>query len=170
MSRRAALVVTSALTAFVLITVAAVGLRLGASQASPDFGSGTAAASDLFDAAQLQEREQLYRQRLEEAIARLQEASAEVQRRQALVGAPQGEAGPGLGGDSLLSEAVAVQTAVAYTGGGRVRGVELEREHGVTAYEVKLDRGKVYVDAYTGEVVYSKLPRQTGEDEEHDDD
>lgn len=43
-------------------------------------------------------------------------------------------------------------------GGGTVAKVKREYEHGVDVYEVKFaDGSEVYVDAYSGQVVYAKL-------------
>ena len=54
----------------------------------------------------------------------------------------------------------AAQLATAYRGGGEVREVELEREHGATVYAVVFaDGGEVYVDAASGQVVYAQLGR-----------
>lgn len=66
----------------------------------------------------------------------------------------------------------AAQAAIAYRGGGEVREVEVERERGMTVYEVKFtDGGEVYVDAATGQVVYARISEtHEREGDEHDDD
>lgn len=71
-----------------------------------------------------------------------------------------------------ISEDQAIAAAVAYLGGGTVKKVKREYEHGVDAYEVKFSDGsEVYVDAYTGQVVYAKVKNVYGNDgDEHDDD
>ncbi|WP_322820849.1 PepSY domain-containing protein [Chloroflexus sp.] len=57
-----------------------------------------------------------------------------------------------------ISEDQAIAAAVAYLGGGTVNKVKREYEHGVDVYEVKFsDDSKVYVDAYTAQVVYAKV-------------
>lgn len=70
-----------------------------------------------------------------------------------------------------ISEDQAIAAAVAYLGGGTVKKVKREYEHGVDAYEVKFSDGsEVYVDAYTGQVVYAKVKNVYGDDgDEHDD-
>ncbi|WP_287156373.1 PepSY domain-containing protein [Chloroflexus sp.] len=70
-----------------------------------------------------------------------------------------------------ISEDQAIAAAVAYLGGGTVREVEREYEHGVDAYEVKFSDGsEVYVDAYTGQVVYAKVKNvYSGGDDDHDE-
>ncbi|MGQ9775284.1 PepSY domain-containing protein [Chloroflexus sp.] len=71
-----------------------------------------------------------------------------------------------------ISEDQAIAAAVAYLAGGTVEKVKREYEHGVDAYEVKFSDGsEVYVDAYTGQVVYAKVKNVYGDDgDEHDDD
>lgn len=71
-----------------------------------------------------------------------------------------------------ISEDQAIAAAVAYLGGGTVKKVKREYEHGVDAYEVKFSDGSaVYVDAYTGQVVYAKVKNVYGNDgDKHDDD
>jgi uncharacterized membrane protein YkoI len=64
----------------------------------------------------------------------------------------------------------AAQLATAYRGGGEVREVELEREHGATVYAVVFaDGGEVYVDAASGQVVYAQLGRNREGDHGQDD-
>ncbi|GAB4440398.1 MAG: PepSY domain-containing protein [Chloroflexi bacterium OHK40] len=73
-----------------------------------------------------------------------------------------------------ISAAQAVEAARAYRGGGEVREVEQEREHGALVYEVKFaDGGKVYIDAASGQVVYAQLgssEHRTDETEGNHDD
>jgi Tfp pilus assembly protein FimV len=59
---------------------------------------------------------------------------------------------------NAINEDQAIAAAVAYLGGGTVAKVKREYEHGVDVYEVKFaDGSEVYVDAYSGQVVYAKL-------------
>jgi len=59
---------------------------------------------------------------------------------------------------NAINEDQAIAAAVAYMGGGTVAKVKREYEHGVDVYEVKFaDGSEVYVDAYSGQVVYAKL-------------
>jgi uncharacterized membrane protein YkoI len=81
----------------------------------------------------------------------------------------------------LIGEKEAAEIARAYLKGGTVATVTLTNERGVVVYDVTFTNGsKVYVNAYTGEVVYAKVapgksskpskPRQPdGEDDDHDD-
>ena len=70
-----------------------------------------------------------------------------------------------------ISEEQAIAAAVAYLGGGTVREGEREYEHGVDAYEVKFSDGsEVYVDAYTGQVVYAKVKNVYGDDGDEQED
>ena len=86
MTRRTALFISAALTAFVIITVGVLAARLNASQADAPLGEPAssvdatgAAAADVAEPPSLDPgREELYRQRLEEANARLQRAYEDV--------------------------------------------------------------------------------------------
>ena len=61
----------------------------------------------------------------------------------------------------MVSRDQATQAALEYVGGGRVEKMELEREHGLAFWEVKVKGARVYgeakvrVDAYTGQVAYA---------------
>ena len=71
--------------------------------------------------------------------------------------------------DGAVSAEQAAEVAVSYRGGGTVREVEREDEHGTLVYEVKFtDGAKVYVDAATGQVVYARVG--DGDEHEHADD
>jgi hypothetical protein len=103
MSWRVAVLLTAALTAFVLVVAGALAIRLGASPG----GSGQEARTDGSEAKVplrvVLQREQRYRERLEEANARLNWAYGEIRRLQGKLfalsaqvpGSPQG-----MGGDS----------------------------------------------------------------------
>lgn len=58
-----------------------------------------------------------------------------------------------------ISAEQAVQVAQAYLGGGgSLERVELEEEHGNLVYEVRFsNKNRVYVDAYSGVVVYARI-------------
>ncbi|MFQ3631156.1 PepSY domain-containing protein [Roseiflexus sp.] len=69
-----------------------------------------------------------------------------------------------------ISAEQAAQIAIAYRGGGQVREVERENEHGVEAYEVKFtDGAEVYVAASDGAVVYARLDKaEKNDDDDHE--
>lgn len=69
-----------------------------------------------------------------------------------------------------ISAEQAAQIAIAYRGGGEVRKVERENEHGVEAYEVKFtDGAEVYVAASDGAVVYARLDKaKNNDDDDHE--
>jgi uncharacterized membrane protein YkoI len=78
---------------------------------------------------------------------------------------------------NAINEDQAIAAAVAYMGGGTVAKVKREYEHGVDVYEVKFaDGSEVYVDAYSGQVVYAKVKNTVNEnddgkkDDDHDKD
>lgn len=196
MTKKGALVVTSLLTVFVLVIMLGVMTRLTAADASANSPSGAVAqaapqgaqvapiaqssAAPVVDAQLAQQREQIYRQRLDEANAQIQKANAQIQQaneqfrqmqaqntqllqreqtyQQAGIPQPTGQqqALPQLASQQMLSPDQAAAIASQYMGGGRVGEVKLEREHGAVAYEVKIGGGKVAVDAYNGDVLFSK--------------
>ncbi|MBI4307360.1 MAG: PepSY domain-containing protein [Chloroflexi bacterium] len=110
----------------------------------------------------LLQREQLYQQRLREAAARLaQQAQAPAPP------APPQPPQPSLVRTAMISAQQAAAIATRYMGGGNAREVDLEREHGVTAYKVKVGSTKVFVDAYTGEVIVGGASSPTVRDVNH---
>lgn len=87
MSRKPALILTSALTAFVLIVAGALAVRLGTSNAStvPAATVDPAPATVPATAEAVLQRELLYQQRLEDANAQLQQAYEQMRQLQAQV-------------------------------------------------------------------------------------
>jgi len=80
---------------------------------------------------------------------------------------------PSTGGQgTTISAEEAQRIALTATGDRYVREVQLEREHGVLAYEVKTEGHEVYVDATTGQVLKLEGERSPGhwEHEEEDND
>lgn len=70
---------------------------------------------------------------------------------------------------TTISPDAAASAAVAYLGGGTVVKVELEEEHGALVYEVRFaNDSRVYVDAYSGSVVYAKV--ESGSNDDANDD
>ncbi len=204
MSRKTALILTAALTVFVLVVSTALAIRLGTFSADPapsaEVNSTTSTVPATVEAVvpqeQILQREQSYQQRLEEANAQLQQAYQQLQQLQAQLQQLQAQnaillereqiyqqrleeanrllqqsaaassppSGPGsqlqegtlLTTGNMISAEQAAQIAVQYVGGGGVRKVELEDERGALTYEVKVGGSEVYVDAYTGQVVYAE--------------
>ncbi len=71
---------------------------------------------------------------------------------------------------NAINEDQAIAAAVAYMGGGTVAKVKREYEHGVDVYEVKFtDGSEVYVDAYSGQVVYAKVNNTVNDNDDNDD-
>ncbi len=200
MSRKLALIVTTALTTFVLITVIALGTLLGTSNTSAQevpvatteealepATEVTAVATEVptngIDAEIVQQREKAYRQRLEEANARLQELQdqnaalldreaayrQEIQKANDLLAQ---NVGPSVEipqeNQSIISADEAVSIARLFTDGGTVREIELEQEHGATVYEIEIGSSEIYVDAYSGDILYTS--DEHDDDDDHDDD
>lgn len=171
MNQRTLMMIAAGLTAFVLVLVGGLALRLGAApaQATPVAVADTAVAGAAAPAldptveALLREREAAYQAALAEANSRLAQANRQIeQANQQLAQVP---AAPAAVVTAPLEAEQAAQIALSYRGGGEVREVETEQEHGAVVYDVKFtDGASVYVDAATGQVVYARLG---GEHEEH---
>lgn len=152
MKRRTALLVAAALTAFLLVTGGALAARV-VPEHTPTV---TTAALPTSTAEILSEQEAQYQQALAEANARLEQANAQIAAANARLAQAPAQAEPAAG--DVFTPDQAIQVALDYRGGGDVRGIELEEEDGVQAYQVTFaDGGKVYVDAANGQVVYAEL-------------
>lgn len=157
--QRSMLMIAAALTAFILVLLAGLATRLSqTATTSPATGAETLATPvastvvlDPAIAALVQEREAAYQAALAEANSRLAQANQQLAQAPIVAGAASAVAGP-------LTAEQAAAVAVSYRGGGIVRAVEREAEHGVQVYEVKFtDGGKVYVEMASGQVVYAHL-------------
>jgi uncharacterized membrane protein YkoI len=140
----------------------------------------------------LLQREQLYQQRLQEANRLLgQGNTASAASTAQAQGGPAGQApttdgslpapqgsipstpsssqpfAPAVSGPILPEQAA--QIAQSYVGGGNVYEIELKNESGMVVYKVKVDGYEVYIDAYTGQVVFSKFDKDSGYYDDHDD-
>ncbi len=90
MSRKTALILTAALTTFVIVVAGALAVRLGAANADPAPAAAVETATvapntTAIAADAVLQREALYRQRLEEANTQLQQAYQQLQQLQAQV-------------------------------------------------------------------------------------
>lgn len=81
MTRKTALILTTALTVFVLAATVALAVRLGipAVESTSTVESDSAAATDFSPTQMLPQREEVYRKRLKEANAQLQQTYEQVQ-------------------------------------------------------------------------------------------
>jgi uncharacterized membrane protein YkoI len=185
MSRKLALLTTAALTTLVLITVFALAIQLRSSPEEPQSvpADAFAAETSSLDLEVIKQREQEYRLRIEEANARLLELQdqnsvlldresayqQEIQKANALLA--QGAASSKdvalviFEDETIISEDEAISIAQQYTGGGNVREVEIEHEHGALVYEIEIGHSEIYIDAYSGEILYSEY-----DDDDDDDD
>jgi uncharacterized membrane protein YkoI len=142
MIKKNALLVASALTAFVLVMIGGVAGRLSASAAASNEEVQTASVSvdPQALAGVLQEREGAYRQLIDQA-------------NQILIAEAAATATP-----AAPTYPVSADTAVAIVlttvrGAALQSPPELVDYMGAVAYEVSLDRGLVYVDANTGKIL-----------------
>ena len=176
MSQRTAMLVATALTVFVVITIVGVvwqlfqkstvdtlALQVAAPAQTTELAGETHAVSGPTEA-QIAEREAAFQQliqqanqKLDESYKQQQELSNQLAAVKAIQAAP---AVPTAAPASLqpkynVSPDQAAQIAlVAEKGAVLVKPPELIDFQGKVAYEVTLDRGLVYVDANSGEVIY----------------
>ena len=87
MSRKTALILTAALTMFVIVVAGALAVRLGASGADPTPVAAveTATVEPIVTGDAVRQREALYQQRLEEANAQLQQAYEQLRQLQSQI-------------------------------------------------------------------------------------
>jgi uncharacterized membrane protein YkoI len=164
MNQRVQLTVAAALVAFVLMVAGGLAARqaLAPDPVATAAAATTAPPSAVSPAvlAAFQRREAAYQAALAEANRRLALANQQ----SAQVARADNPAAPGY---SVSADQAAA--AVSYRGGGDVREVKVEHEHGATVYAVAFaDGGEVYVDPTSGQVVYAELDGHDGEGG-HDD-
>jgi uncharacterized membrane protein YkoI len=139
MIRKNALLMASALTAFILVLVGGVATRL--SQGASAQGAGVEATSTAVDEQQLatimQERENAYRQMIDQA-------------NQLLAATPTATVAPAF---SISADTAVAIVLTNVRGGELVKPPELVDYMGAAAYEVSLVQGLVYVDANTGKIL-----------------
>jgi uncharacterized membrane protein YkoI len=143
MKPKTTLLVSIALTAFILVIIGSV-----VSSAAARGGDGSTLGSDPQIQQAVLEREAAYNQMLEEANSRIAELQAELDNRQ--------DNGAG-GAEVNVSPEEAVQIAgdVAASGATSLGDPELVSFEGTTAYEVPYEEGNIYVAADTGEVLFN---------------
>jgi uncharacterized membrane protein YkoI len=186
MSRKLALLTTATLTTLVLITIAALVISLGSSAEEAQLvpADAVAAETSSLDLEVIKQREQEYGLRIEEANARLLELQnqnavlldreavyqQEILKANALL--TQGTLSPQdielviFEDEAIISEDQAIRIAQQYMGGGDVREVEIENEHGTLVYEIEIGHSEIYIDAYSGEILYSEY--EDDDDDDHD--
>lgn len=155
MNQRTALLIAAALTAFVLVVVAGLATRL--TQPTALAPTSTTATLDVAPAldpaveALVREREAAYQQALAEANTRLEAANAQIAIANGQVATAQ-QAAP----TYALTPDQAQASALAAAPGSRVTALPvLVSYEGTPAYEVRLDRGLIYLDAQSGAVLYT---------------
>jgi len=169
MKHRTALIVSAGVTAFVLVVMGAVaGLAAGGARAQEPTPQVTL---DPALEAQLQAREADYQAKLAEANARLQDAYTKIEEMQTQLPPPETETqvypiSPDLAVGLVLNE---------YPGTKLLRWPELVDFQGIVAYEIVLDKGKVYLGATNGAILWTGVNSQVnassgsrGEHEEHE--
>lgn len=179
MTQRSVLALSAGITAFALVLVAAVTIYMGHPEVTVIADAATnlaptptaeVAATDLQIQSLIDDREAIYRQRLEQANQQLQQANAQLQeaygKLQALTAEPTAT-------QSMLPQpapAPPTPTAVVYpvspeqaaaialgvaSGASLTRQPELVSFQGTATYEVQLDNGIIYIDANSSQVLYN---------------
>ncbi len=168
MTQRSALLITAGLTTFVLIVLGGLGAYLAQPPAAP--APAPAAATDAAppnsgsadpvatQAAVYQQALQDARTQLDEANRRLAAANAQLRLAQTPTAPPPpvaSTAAPAAPTDAVSAPAAA-QAALALAPGATLTSrPEVVSYRGTAAYEVRLDRGTVYVDAGSGQILYN---------------
>jgi uncharacterized membrane protein YkoI len=142
MNQRLALLLATGLSTFLLVTGGAVAGRVSGTQAAP---TPTAVPTEDI-VALLQQREAEYQRLLAQANAQLEQVYSEQ------AAQPTATAEP----EYPVSPDQAAMIAMGKVPGAILMSTpELVNFQGTVAYEVVLNRGKVYVDAATGAVLYN---------------
>lgn len=156
MNQKTILVISAALTAFVLVAVGAVAGRAAAGRATSDStqAASTAEISGLDPTvqAQIDARDAEYKKTIQEANQRLTEAYQKIQTLEAAAATPTASVT-----DSYpVSPELAVGLALNLVPGSTlVKWPDLVDFRGTAAYEIILDRGAVYIDASTARLLYN---------------
>ena len=163
MINRNALMLSLGGTVFLLVTAGGVYASVSSAKATP---AATIAVEDVLNdptvQAVLREREEAYQALIAEANERLAEAAT-----------PTIEP---IENEIQVEVGLAVALARNALGGGTLlREPELVNFNGRVAFELIFDRGRVYVDAISGAILYNGAPASTsanhaGSSHEHDDD
>jgi uncharacterized membrane protein YkoI len=180
MSQKTALWIAAALTAFVLMVGGAVAGRISQSQQAAS-ATSTSTISTADAQALILQREAEYKALIDQANAQLAEAYSSQPAPAPQVAAAQPAAVPT---PAYITLQEAMSAAVISVPGATVlRQPELVDFQGTVAYEVRLDKGVVYIDAGNGALLYDGTPKQSvasnqspapeprhGDDDDHDDD
>lgn len=156
MNQKTILVISAALTAFVLVAVGAVAGRAAAGRVSSDSPqpASTLDISGLDPTAQAQidARDAEYKKTIQEANQRLTEAYQKIQTLEAAAATPTSSVT-----DSYpVSPELAVGLALNLVPGSTlVKWPDLVDFRGTPAYEIILDQGAVYIDASTARLLYN---------------
>jgi hypothetical protein len=161
-TQRHALIIAGALTAFVLVLVGAIANRV-TQEAALDLPSPTvavpstaipAAGPDPVVQAMIDQRDAAYQQAIQEANDRLAQANDRLKQAYAAPPSPAQPAAPPqptyLAADRAASLALLVAPGASVTA-----APDLVNFQGTAAYEVVTDRGTVFVDATSGQILYN---------------
>ncbi len=141
MKPKTTLLVSIALTAFVLVIVANVVSSASAQGGSSIFGDDPQLQQAILD------REATYNQMLEEANNRIVELQAELDKQQGSVNDSEIKVTP--------EQAIQIAEGAAAFGATYLGNPELVSFEGAVAYEVPYQEGNIYIAADTGEVLFN---------------
>lgn len=155
---KSALLISIALTAFLLVTIAGVGIAM---QVQPKDGAtqvvGTVPVSDPALPKEIQEREAQYRDLIQQANQRIDQLQKDNQSLQAQLNTVPAQAQQPSAVQEITPDQ-AVQVAANFLGDGRVYSVEGTFVRGLPLYKVTFSSGAVVYVSLDGQVVGSQAP------------
>jgi hypothetical protein len=176
MNQKFAFLVAGILTAFLLVIGGGLAGRLTQSATVPTPTTAAIEAAPVAQIdpasqiiAQMQQREAAYQQLVDQANQRLQQAYdqqraavAQINQTRSVAAAPRVQqqpvaaAAPAQSAAPMLSADTAINISIDASGGKRIiRNPELVMFEGHVAYETGFTNGAIYVDAYSGAVLYN---------------
>ena len=156
MKQRTALLLAAALTAFVLVLVGGVAAHVAQSAAPATAPATATTASDPTADPAVQDAIRQRDAQIQQANERLQQAYEQLQQQPGQSQAAQVATADSETSGYAVSPKMAAAIAFAAAPGTTLsRAPELVDFQGIAAYEVRLNRGLVYVDAGTGKVLYN---------------
>lgn len=163
MTQKLAFVLSAALTAFLLVSAAALAIGLAwqsASAAPADTGAASAAAPGMDPTLQaiIAQRDQAYQQALQQANQQLQQAYAQEKALADQLAKQQGNASVTSASAAAITPQAAADLAQKAAGSATLlRLPDLVSYQGKIAYEAQFNSGAVYVDANSGAILYNGL-------------
>ncbi|MCS7061942.1 MAG: hypothetical protein RMN25_12375 [Anaerolineae bacterium] len=168
LSQRTALLIAGGITAFTLVGIGALAGRLSANTPQNNVTTNSVAQTVEYNALVREAN-----RRIEQANRQLAATAQQAQAAQASASAGVADTSSPAAQAPYSAEAALRLALASAPGSIALRLPELVSFQGVTAYEVVLDAGTLYIDANTGAVLYNGARTQQflrDRDEDHDND